>query len=402
MNPSEDPQEPDVPPTSADSPGSEPKPESSAPQGGLPDGVAPVVVSPAVPQSAAEWNVAPPPVEPNPFDVWLASNAVPLLVTSLSIVFLLTAMLAAPLLIHKRPMEAAPHGSTNIHETPIGPGTIRFGASMFMLVALVLFASPRLREWLLRFTRRAMPALRGLDVVAVLAVFFTAINVISIGAYIFPSYADLDPGMKIIVHLLINDASMLIGLVCAILLARSRARAPHGSLGIWPFWTLIDKDRPFWKDLLLGVACFPCVAICLNTLIVPLSRKIMEALGKRQDQNPIIDQLLLIHGGWQLALVVITVSLGAAFFEELLFRGVLYNVLRRYLGPLGGALIAAFLFAGLHGTLTEFMALFVLALVLTWLYERTGRLVASMALHAVNNAMALLALWALHSGIGKN
>ena len=57
----------------------------------------------------------------------------------------------------------------------------------------------------------------------------------------------------------------------------------------------------------------------------------------------------------------------------------------------------------LHRTWTEGPALFFLALVLIWLYERTGRLVASMTLHAVNNGVALLALMAYQAyGTGNH
>jgi membrane protease YdiL (CAAX protease family) len=87
--------------------------------------------------------------------------------------------------------------------------------------------------------------------------------------------------------------------------------------------------------------------------------------------------------------------LSAPFFEELIFRGVLYNVLRRYLGGLAGAIVAAFIFSISHGIGSQILGLWVLGLMMTWLYERTGRLVASMTFHCINNAMAMGSLFSM-------
>ena len=73
--------------------------------------------------------------------------------------------------------------------------------------------------------------------------------------------------------------------------------------------------------------------------------------------------------------------------EELLFRGIIYPTIKR----LGYRQLALWtnvlLFAAIHANLPIILPLIVLALALTWLYEKTGNLLAPIAAHATFNAL---------------
>jgi membrane protease YdiL (CAAX protease family) len=334
------------------------------------------------------------------YENWMTNNIAPLMVTGAGMMVLILAILATPFVIHGH--ISAPKEST-VPVVPEGDeaNSLRFGLGATFVFISLMFSIPGAWQWLFRFPKRAMPALRVLDLAAILTVMTASFNMILLLAYALRPHIHVGSNIKTAAHLLINDASMMCGMICAIFLARFRAGGKHGSYGLWPFWSVIDKRRPIWKDILLGIASYPVIYI-LVIVFVLLSQIVLKAFGKPLDQNPVIDQILPVQGGWQLWVVVLTVTFGAGFFEEVLFRGVLYNVARRYLGALGGAIASAFIFAALHGTLTEASALFVLAMVLTWLYERTGRLIASMTLHILNNGMVMLSLWYAHSGAGKH
>jgi membrane protease YdiL (CAAX protease family) len=71
--------------------------------------------------------------------------------------------------------------------------------------------------------------------------------------------------------------------------------------------------------------------------------------------------------------------------EEILFRGFLYGVLKRYLGGIGAALLSAMLFAAIHMNLASLPGLFVLALGLIFAYERSGSIFVPMGVHALFN-----------------
>ncbi|MBE7462105.1 MAG: CPBP family intramembrane metalloprotease [Planctomycetes bacterium] len=181
--------------------------------------------------------------------------------------------------------------------------------------------------------------------------------------------------------------------------ARARAAADEALAGIWPPWRNgAESDLP--GDALRGVAGYLLVSWLLIALNL-FSGVVLKALGRPTDTNPVLDLLQHELSGafsWGLvALLVVAASAGAAFFEELIFRGLFYHALRRYLGVWGAAMVVAAIFALIHFVWSNLLSLFVLSLVLTWLYERTGRLWASMWLHFVNNLMALLVAVALAS-----
>ncbi len=80
--------------------------------------------------------------------------------------------------------------------------------------------------------------------------------------------------------------------------------------------------------------------------------------------------------------------------EETLFRGVLYPAGKRWLGGAGSAVLTAMVFAVIHANLMTLVPLFFLALFFTWLYERTGTLMAPVIGHAVFNLANVIFLLA--------
>ena len=88
--------------------------------------------------------------------------------------------------------------------------------------------------------------------------------------------------------------------------------------------------------------------------------------------------------------VVVTACLVAPMVEELVFRGYLYPTLKRYLGPVASAILVSALFAAVHANLSSSLGLFALALCLTAVYEKTGSLLVSMAMHAFFNTLSLV------------
>jgi membrane protease YdiL (CAAX protease family) len=93
-----------------------------------------------------------------------------------------------------------------------------------------------------------------------------------------------------------------------------------------------------------------------------------------------------------LVAVGILVCLVAPVCEELFFRGFCFTALRRWLGLGGGAVATGVIFGLVHVGSADAVFLPPLALLgflLCLLYHRTGSLLPCMALHALNNALAL-------------
>src|SRR5437667_401447 len=117
-----------------------------------------------------------------------------------------------------------------------------------------------------------------------------------------------------------------------------------------------------------------------------------EAMAAAEHANDVLTRLLgtglstpaLV---WILILVGVIVPVG----EEVFFRGFVYGTLRRW-GVLPGALLSAVYFGAVHQQIVHFLPITVLGIVLALLYERTGSLVSSMAVHGINNVVAILSI----------
>lgn len=84
----------------------------------------------------------------------------------------------------------------------------------------------------------------------------------------------------------------------------------------------------------------------------------------------------------------------APLAEEFFFRGLLFSAAKKIGWPKCGWLGASLLFAAIHGSAPVFLPLFVFALVLAWLYEKTEGLLAPIAAHAGFNAINVIILLA--------
>jgi membrane protease YdiL (CAAX protease family) len=82
-----------------------------------------------------------------------------------------------------------------------------------------------------------------------------------------------------------------------------------------------------------------------------------------------------------------------ALCEELLFRGAIARGLRPRLGLVGAAVLSSAYFALLHGSVARLPITFALAMVLALVTLRSGSLVPAIAIHAGNNAAAVLLTW---------
>lgn len=90
-------------------------------------------------------------------------------------------------------------------------------------------------------------------------------------------------------------------------------------------------------------------------------------------------------------LIGIGLSVSAPVIEEIFFRGLLYRALRNRMSILPAALIAGFVFGAVHGMAYPLNTLpprMVFGVIACLLYERTGSLYPSMALHGLIDGSA--------------
>ncbi len=95
-----------------------------------------------------------------------------------------------------------------------------------------------------------------------------------------------------------------------------------------------------------------------------------------------------------LGLMALAAVIIAPLCEEIVFRGYLYPVMKRFSGPWIAAICSGLIFAAAHGSLAALLPLAIFGFVLAVLYEKTGSIWAPMAVHFCFNG-ATVALQSL-------
>jgi membrane protease YdiL (CAAX protease family) len=282
------------------------------------------------------------------------------------------------------------------------PGVLAFAILLAQAVLLTLvlglawLVSPKARSWmaLTRVAARPAPAVRIMDLALVILLLKVVLPVWFLALIVLAGGSGWGLEARLLAGLLLQSFVYALGIALVVGLARRRG-GPAGAAGIWPFWETagVSPPRDPAGDVGLGlVALFVCFWLLLMANNVNL--ELVRGWHRPPDTNPLLVLLKQeIQGPARFgvyALMFVLAVVVAAVGEEILFRGLLYNVLRRYLDRWTAAVLAALVFSFAHGVALNLWSLFLLALVLTWLYERTGRLLAPVVLHAANNGIALV------------
>jgi membrane protease YdiL (CAAX protease family) len=90
------------------------------------------------------------------------------------------------------------------------------------------------------------------------------------------------------------------------------------------------------------------------------------------------------------ALMAFSAVVVAPLAEEVIFRGYLYPVAKRFAGPWVSAVFVSLVFAAGHGNVPLMAPLFLLAMIMTWAYERTGSLWSAIGIHFCFNAATVI------------
>lgn len=143
------------------------------------------------------------------------------------------------------------------------------------------------------------------------------------------------------------------------------------------------------------------LAFCIgNALAVPalfIGAAVLKSMGEEVTTYQVVENAVdPAHPAnlWITAFLAVVV---APVVEETLFRGALYPAVRDAAGGgrrgiWAGAILVSALFAAFHGHAPSFLPLFFLALVFTWVFERTDSLATVVVAHALFNAASVVPL----------
>jgi len=129
------------------------------------------------------------------------------------------------------------------------------------------------------------------------------------------------------------------------------------------------------------VAAYPLIL-----LAQVISYQFLSASAAPQE----IVNFLMDSANWEDRLLVVVLAVVVApVAEEFIFRGYIYGVLKKYGGQILAIVFSSVLFAAIHMHLPSMAGLFVLAVVLALVYERTGSLWAPILMHSAFNGLSV-------------
>jgi membrane protease YdiL (CAAX protease family) len=156
-------------------------------------------------------------------------------------------------------------------------------------------------------------------------------------------------------------------------------------------WVSIGLRDISWRWIGI-VTVITVIAIPLTGLLTIL---VLLALDLPLE-NPQLDFLIPEGFSWLSAVGMLLLGgVTAPFGEELIFRGVLYPLLRNRWGLWPGVLSSSLIFAVVHGDIAVGVSAFVLGIILALVFEYSRSLWSSVLVHVLNNGLKILLLYIL-------
>jgi membrane protease YdiL (CAAX protease family) len=152
----------------------------------------------------------------------------------------------------------------------------------------------------------------------------------------------------------------------------------------------LKKDN--WPIALLLAAAVVVVILPVAEVLVQLSVQVLHHWGWKAHNEEAVTMLTGAKAFWMRLYLDFFAVVLAPVAEEFIFRGVLYSSLKQLGQPKLAFFGVSALFALIHGDAAIGLSLFVLALALTWLYEKTDNLLAPIAAHSLFNLANLVML----------
>jgi len=192
-------------------------------------------------------------------------------------------------------------------------------------------------------------------------------------------------------ELLVGSEAIEMGLYCVWLLAIYWCSVRRYGIS----WAALGVRRVAWWWLIASPACLVGMLIAIGGIQAATS-----AIQGQPFVNPQVQ--MRTHGQpltpVDLALLLLSVGVAAPIVEELFFRGMLYPLMRRSTTAWVAVILNAGIFALAHGIPIMLPTLVVAGMVFTLVRERTNSLLPGMLIHALQNTLAVLSIYAVSHG----
>lgn len=154
------------------------------------------------------------------------------------------------------------------------------------------------------------------------------------------------------------------------------------------------KFSYFIYAFIIEIMLFPLMALLIFSFGLLLAKTGIPA------KAPPVMELIKTCNWQSFAIIAFSAIIIAPLSEEIIFRRVFYGFLSKRMNAISAAVLVSALFAGIHQSILQFPALFILGLVLQFLYVRFNSLYPAIILHVFQNSISISLLLLLKiSGI---
>lgn len=215
------------------------------------------------------------------------------------------------------------------------------------------------------------------------------------GVYILPLIFEAFMGkqepQKVSVELALGTVLMQFFLVALVAFFVSWRQSPVRWLGLrWPMWPLI------FPIAIVGVLFTWGVLGVLQ--LGGFFEWLQDKLGNDGKQE-VVKAFAEADDPAMLGMLVVLAVVVAPLTEEILFRGYLYPVSKRFIGRWPAMIFGALVFAAIHNNAQALVPLFALAILLTLAYEFTGSIWAPIGIHTLFNGATVCVQLAIKYGL---
>jgi len=159
------------------------------------------------------------------------------------------------------------------------------------------------------------------------------------------------------------------------------------------------KTSSFLRNILSGITAYIFMLPVLLVILI-FSIWILNALGYTPPPQPVFEVFMEEKKSLVLLFLTVFVSVLGPIVEEVFFRGFMYSAVRKHTGVLAAAFLSGAIFSMLHTNIVGFLPIMALGVLLAYLYETTGSLVASISVHILHNSIIVAFVFFLKELIG--
>ena len=191
--------------------------------------------------------------------------------------------------------------------------------------------------------------------------------------------------------LLSNIIFLIVGAVIFALASFSRGRKPKHVFG------LRKRSQKYIIIITMAGMFVAYIAVFIGSVISNFLLSTGEP--KKEDLQEIV-QTLMTNDDISLKIAIaLSAIIFAPLIEEVIFRGYLYPVIKRFSHPIFSCVITSLLFAVIHSNLEGLIPLFLLAIVLTIFYEISKSIWVPILMHACFNGVNTISILILTNAL---